>query len=104
MNSANIVKLEDLKNLIEHAKKLPLEFRGELYLMPCHHIQYMDWVAGQEVRSPGGMRSSLPFFNSLSEMRERDERGWSYLVQVFLRLRERSRRYCYDEPKWEGSL
>jgi hypothetical protein len=42
MNSANIVKLEDLKNLIEHAKKLPLEFRGELYLMPCHHIQYMD--------------------------------------------------------------
>ncbi|MEM0374474.1 MAG: RNA-guided endonuclease TnpB family protein [Ignisphaera sp.] len=43
---ANIIKLENLKNLIKHVNKLPTEFRDKLYLMQYRRVQYwIEWQA-----------------------------------------------------------
>ncbi|QXJ32687.1 RNA-guided endonuclease TnpB family protein [Saccharolobus shibatae] len=44
--NANVIKLENLKNLINHVNKLPREFRDELYLMQYRRVQYwIEWQA-----------------------------------------------------------
>jgi putative transposase len=44
--NANVIILENLKNMIKHVKKLPKEFRDKLYLMQYRKIQYwVDWQA-----------------------------------------------------------
>jgi IS605 OrfB family transposase len=44
--NANVIILENLKNLIKRVKKLPKEFRDKLYLMQYRKIQYwIDWQA-----------------------------------------------------------
>jgi IS605 OrfB family transposase len=44
--NANVIKLENLKYMIKHVKKLPKEFRDKLYLMQYRKIQYwIDWQA-----------------------------------------------------------
>ena len=45
MYNANVIKLENLKNLIRHAKKLSPEFRDKLFLMQYRRIQY--WISWQ---------------------------------------------------------
>ena len=43
---ANVIKLENLKNLIKHVNKLPSEFRDKLYLMQYRRVQYwIEWQA-----------------------------------------------------------
>ena len=43
---ANVVKLENLRNLIKNVDKLPKEFRDKLYLMQYRRIQYwIEWQA-----------------------------------------------------------
>ena len=42
--NANVIKLENLRNLIKNVKKLPKKFRNKLYLMQYRKIQYwIDW-------------------------------------------------------------
>ena len=44
--SANVIKLENLKDLIKNVDKLPKEFRDKLYLMQYRRIQYwIEWQA-----------------------------------------------------------
>jgi putative transposase len=44
--NANVIILENLKNLIKHVKNLPKEFRDKLYLMQYRKIQYwINWQA-----------------------------------------------------------
>ena len=45
MYNVNVIKLENLKNLIKHVDKLSLEFRDRLYLMQYRRIQY--WISWQ---------------------------------------------------------
>ena len=45
MYNANVIKLENLKNLIKHVDKLSPEFRDKLYLMQYRRIQY--WISWQ---------------------------------------------------------
>ena len=45
MYDANVIKLENLKNLIGRAKKLSPEYRDKLYLMQYRRIQY--WILWQ---------------------------------------------------------
>ncbi|AGJ64077.1 RNA-guided endonuclease TnpB family protein [Saccharolobus islandicus] len=42
---ANVIKLENLENLIKNADRLPREFRDKLYLMQYRRIQY--WIVWQ---------------------------------------------------------
>lgn len=43
---ANVIKLENLRNLIKNVDKLPSEFRDKLYLMQYRRIQYwIEWQA-----------------------------------------------------------
>ncbi|MEM3925919.1 MAG: RNA-guided endonuclease TnpB family protein [Metallosphaera sp.] len=43
---ANVIKLENLKNLIKHVDKLSSEFRDKLYLMQYRRVQYwIEWQA-----------------------------------------------------------
>ncbi|QGR18416.1 IS200/IS605 family element transposase accessory protein TnpB [Sulfurisphaera ohwakuensis] len=43
---ANVIKLENLENLIKDVDKLPKEFRDKLYLMQYRRIQYwVEWQA-----------------------------------------------------------
>jgi putative transposase len=43
---ANVIKLENLKNLIKNVNKLPKEFRDKLYLMQYRRLQYwIEWQA-----------------------------------------------------------
>jgi IS605 OrfB family transposase len=43
---ANVIKLENLRNLIKNVDKLPKEFRDKLYLMRYRRIQYwIEWQA-----------------------------------------------------------
>jgi transposase, IS605 OrfB family, central region len=42
---ANIIKLENLRNLIKNVDRLPREFRDKLYLMQYHRLQY--WISGR---------------------------------------------------------
>ncbi|MCG2872300.1 MAG: RNA-guided endonuclease TnpB family protein [Sulfolobales archaeon] len=43
---ANVIKLENLRNLIKNVDKLPKEFRDKLYLMQYRRIQYwIEWQA-----------------------------------------------------------
>jgi len=44
--NANVIKLENLRNLIKNVKRLPKKFRNKLYLMQYRKIQYwIDWQA-----------------------------------------------------------
>jgi IS605 OrfB family transposase len=44
--NANVIKLENLKNMIKHVKKLHKKFRNKLYLMQYRKIQYwINWQA-----------------------------------------------------------
>jgi len=44
--NANVIKLENLKNMIKHVKNLHKELRDKLYLMQYRKIQYwIDWQA-----------------------------------------------------------
>ncbi len=44
--NANVIKLENLRNMIKKVKKLPKKFRNKLYLMQYRKIQYwIDWQA-----------------------------------------------------------
>ncbi|MEM0299960.1 RNA-guided endonuclease TnpB family protein [Saccharolobus sp.] len=43
---ANVIKLENLKDLIKHVNRLPSEFRDKLYLMQYRRVQYwIEWQA-----------------------------------------------------------
>jgi IS605 OrfB family transposase len=46
MVSANVIKLENLRNLVKNVDKLPREFRDKLYLMQYYcRLQY--WISWQ---------------------------------------------------------
>ena len=45
MYNANVIKLENLKNLIKHVGRLSPEYRDKLYLMQYRRIQY--WISWQ---------------------------------------------------------
>jgi putative transposase len=45
MIGANVIKLENLRNLIKNVNKLPKEFRDKLYLMQYRRLQY--WISWQ---------------------------------------------------------
>ncbi|BBG26412.1 hypothetical protein IC007_0920 [Sulfuracidifex tepidarius] len=45
MMGANVIKLENLKNLIKNVDKLSKEFRDKLYLMQYRRVQY--WIVWQ---------------------------------------------------------
>ncbi|BBG22817.1 hypothetical protein IC006_0101 [Sulfuracidifex tepidarius] len=53
MMGANVIKLENLKNLIKNVDKLSKEFRDKLYLMQYRRVQY--WIVWQ-ARKRGGRR------------------------------------------------
>ncbi|BBG26204.1 hypothetical protein IC007_0709 [Sulfuracidifex tepidarius] len=62
---ANVIKLENLKNLIKNVDKLSKEFRDKLYLMQYRRLQY--WIVWQ-ARKRGGrrIRESQLLFRFLS--------------------------------------
>jgi putative transposase len=43
--NANVIKLENLKDLIKNVNRLPKEFRDKLYLMQYRRLQY--WITWQ---------------------------------------------------------
>jgi IS605 OrfB family transposase len=45
MVGANVIKLENLRNLVKNVDKLSREFRDKLYLMQYRRIQY--WISWQ---------------------------------------------------------
>ena len=62
--SANVIKLESLKNLIKNVDRLPKEFRDKLYLMQYHRLQY--WICWQ-ARKHGMMVEFVnPSYSSVS--------------------------------------
>ena len=62
--NANVIKLENLKNLINHVNKLPREFRDELYLMQYRRIQY--WIEWQAKKHGLLVQYVNPHYSSVS--------------------------------------
>ena len=61
---ANVIKLENLRNLIKNVDKLPSEFRDKLYLMQYRRIQY--WVEWQAKKRGMAVKYVNPSYSSVS--------------------------------------
>ncbi|BFI74760.1 RNA-guided endonuclease TnpB family protein [Sulfurisphaera ohwakuensis] len=61
---ANVIKLENLRNLVKHVNKLPSEFRDKLYLMQYRRIQY--WVEWQAKKYGLLVKYVNPHYSSVS--------------------------------------
>ncbi|MQL54374.1 RNA-guided endonuclease TnpB family protein [Acidianus ambivalens] len=64
MMGANVIKLENLKNLIKNVDKLPKEFRDKLYLMQYHRLQY--WISWQAKKHGMIVEFVNPSYSSIS--------------------------------------
>jgi IS605 OrfB family transposase len=60
----NIIKLEDLRNLIKNVYKLPSEFRDKLYLMQYRRLQY--WIGWQAEKHDILVQYVNPSYSSVS--------------------------------------
>ncbi|MCQ4367247.1 MAG: RNA-guided endonuclease TnpB family protein, partial [Sulfolobales archaeon] len=61
---ANVVKLENLRNLVKNVDKLPKEFRDKLYLMQYRRIQY--WIEWQAKKHDILVQYVNPSYSSVS--------------------------------------
>jgi transposase, IS605 OrfB family, central region len=61
---ANVIKLENLRNLIKNVDKLPKEFRDKLYLMQYRRIQY--WISWQARKHGMVIEFVNPSYSSVS--------------------------------------
>jgi len=61
---ANVIKLENLKNMISHVNKLSPEFRDRLYLMQYRRIQY--WIEWQARKHGLIVEYVPPFYSSVT--------------------------------------
>ncbi|MUM65901.1 IS200/IS605 family element transposase accessory protein TnpB [Acidianus infernus] len=61
---ANVIKLENLKNLIRNVNKLPAEFHDKLYLMQYRRIQY--WIEWQARKHGMIVKYVNPSYSSVS--------------------------------------
>jgi IS605 OrfB family transposase len=61
---ANVVKLENLRNLIKNVDKLPKEFRDKLYLMQYRRLQY--WIEWQAKKHGMIVKFVNPKYSSVS--------------------------------------
>jgi IS605 OrfB family transposase len=62
--NANVIILENLKNMIKHVKKLPKEFRDKLYLMQYRKIQY--WIEWQGKKNNLLIKYVAAFYSSIT--------------------------------------
>jgi putative transposase len=60
----NVIKLEDLRNLIKNVYKLPSEFRDKLYLMQYRRLQY--WIGWQAEKHDILVQYVNPSYSSVS--------------------------------------
>jgi len=61
---ANVIKLENLRNLIKNVDKLPKEFRDKLYLMQYRRLQY--WISWQARKHGMIVKFVNPRYSSVS--------------------------------------
>ena len=61
---ANVIKLENLRNLIKNVDKLPKEFHDKLYLMQYHRLQY--WISWQARKHGMVVKYVNPSYSSVS--------------------------------------
>jgi len=61
---ANVIKLENLRNLVKNVDKLPKEFRDKLYLMQYRRIQY--WIEWQAKKHGILVQYVNPSYSSIS--------------------------------------
>jgi len=61
---ANVIKLENLRNLIKNVDKLPKEFHDKLYLMQYRRIQY--WIEWQAKKRGMIVKHVNPRYSSVS--------------------------------------
>jgi IS605 OrfB family transposase len=61
---ANVIKLENLRNLVKNVDKLPKEFRDKLYLMQYRRIQY--WIGWQANKHGILVQYVNPSYSSVS--------------------------------------
>jgi IS605 OrfB family transposase len=80
MISANVIKLESLKNLIKSVNKLPKEFHDKFYLMQYRHLQY--WISWQAKKRGITVEFVNPSYSSVScpKCGQKNEGGFSSLV------------------------
>ncbi|BDC17718.1 RNA-guided endonuclease TnpB family protein [Acidianus sp. HS-5] len=60
---ANVVKLEDLTNMIKNVDRLPPEFRDKLYLMQYRRVQY--WIEWQAKKNGLSVKYVNPRYSSV---------------------------------------
>ncbi|MEJ2781459.1 RNA-guided endonuclease TnpB family protein [Stygiolobus sp. CP850M] len=61
---ANVIKLENLRNLIKNVDRLPREFRDKLYLMQYRRLQY--WISWQASKHGMVIEFVNPSYSSVS--------------------------------------
>jgi IS605 OrfB family transposase len=61
---ANVIKLENLRNLIKNVDRLPREFRDKLYLMQYRRLQY--WIGWQAKKHSILVQYVSPSYSSVS--------------------------------------
>jgi len=64
MIGTNVIKLENLRNLIKNVDKLPKEFRDKLYLMQYRRLQY--WIEWQAKKRGMVVEFVNPSYSSVS--------------------------------------
>jgi IS605 OrfB family transposase len=76
---ANVIKLENLRNLIKNVDKLPKEFRDKLYLMQYRRLQY--WIEWQAKKRGLTVKFVNPSYSSVSCPecgRKMEEKGYRW--------------------------
>jgi len=61
---ANLIKLENLRNLIKNVDRLPREFRDKLYLMQYRRLQY--WISWRARKHGMVIEFVNPSYSSVS--------------------------------------
>ena len=61
---ANVIKLENIRNLIKNVDKLPSEFHDKLYLMQNRRLQY--WIEWQAKKHDILVQYVSPSYSSVS--------------------------------------
>ncbi|MQL56269.1 RNA-guided endonuclease TnpB family protein [Acidianus ambivalens] len=64
MMGSNVIKLENLRNLIKNVEKLPKEFHDKLYLMQYRRLQY--WISWQAKKHGMIVEFVNPSYSSVS--------------------------------------
>jgi len=62
--SADVIKLENLKNLVKSVNKLPKDFRDKLYLMQYRRVEY--WIVWKEKKHNLIVEFVNPKYSSVS--------------------------------------